>query len=172
MKTLPEQTDSPLGIIRIRPATLEDTENMMALAQAIGLFQPEDLVTFKNRFIDALKGSLGKDHIWITLNTPHLEGAAYYAPEIMAEGTWNLYFIGVHPNAQGKGFGKALLNHVEQSLIKDHQRLLLVETSGEDSFEATRKFYSQNGYELEARIRDFYEPGNDKIIYRKALGGR
>jgi ribosomal protein S18 acetylase RimI-like enzyme len=170
MKMASHKTGSPLESIRIQPATPEDKEGIMALAQATGLFQPEDSDILRSRFTDSLKGTLGENHTWITLNTPSIEGVAYYAPEIMTEGSWNLYFIGVHPNAQGKGYGKTLLNHVEQALIKNQQRLLLIETSGLESFEATRKFYSQNGYELEARIRDFYEHGNDKIIFRKALG--
>jgi ribosomal protein S18 acetylase RimI-like enzyme len=48
-------------------------------------------------------------------------------------------------------------------------RVLLVETSGTPDFERTRAFYRKCGYEEEARIRDFYQAGADKIVYRKAL---
>lgn len=41
--------------------------------------------------------------------------------------------------------------------------------SGLDSFELTRSFYRKNGYDEEARIRDFYRAGDDKIVFRKAL---
>ena len=46
---------------------------------------------------------------------------------------------------------------------------MIVDTSGTDDFAMTRKFYSQNGYEEEARIRDFWADGDDKVIFRKAL---
>jgi ribosomal protein S18 acetylase RimI-like enzyme len=49
------------------------------------------------------------------------------------------------------------------------ERLLLVETSGLASFERTRAFYRKCGYNEEARIRDFYKAGDDKIVYRKGL---
>ena len=49
------------------------------------------------------------------------------------------------------------------------ERLLLVETSGLGSFDLTRQFYRKNGYDEEARIRDYYGPGDDKVIFRKAL---
>ena len=47
--------------------------------------------------------------------------------------------------------------------------MLLVETSGGDEFERTRRFYRTIGYEEEARIRDYYDAGDDKIVFRKAL---
>jgi ribosomal protein S18 acetylase RimI-like enzyme len=48
-------------------------------------------------------------------------------------------------------------------------RLLLVETSGLPAFEGTRGFYRARGYAEEARIRDFYQAGEDKIVFRKLL---
>ena len=38
-----------------------------------------------------------------------------------------------------------------------------------ETFLATRAFYRRNGYDEEARIRDFYGPGEDKIVFWKAL---
>ena len=49
------------------------------------------------------------------------------------------------------------------------ERVLLIETSGLGSFERTRDFYRTQGYDDEARIREFYGAGDDKIIFRKAL---
>ncbi|MGG6268636.1 hypothetical protein ACQ4M3_37730 [Leptolyngbya sp. AN03gr2] len=51
-------------------------------------------------------------------------------------------------------------------------QLGLVETSGTDDFEYVRAFYRKNGYDEEARIREFYCAGADKIIFRKALPQR
>jgi ribosomal protein S18 acetylase RimI-like enzyme len=96
-------------------------------------------------------------------------GIAYIAPERMTEGTWNLYLIAVHPDRQKQGRGKALLGYVEQMLMERGERILLVETAGTDDFEYVREFYRQNGYEQEARIREFYAAGIDKIVFRKAL---
>lgn len=87
----------------------------------------------------------------------------------MTTGTWNLLFIAIHPDYQGQGRGTTLIHHVEQTLMARGVRLLLVETSGVPSFERTRRFYRQRGYEQEARIREFYAAGDDKIVYRKAL---
>ena len=89
----------------------------------------------------------------------------------MTDGTWNLYWIAVHPDHQRRGRGKALLDHVEHWLTEEGHRILLVETAGMDEFDYVRKFYSDQGFEKEARIRDFYEAGVDKVIFRKPLAG-
>lgn len=112
------------------------------------------------------------DDFWLTDDDDRPVAVAYYAPERMTEGTWNLYLIAVHPNYQGQGRGAALLRHVEQTLAARGERLLLVETSGSASFERTRSFYRTCGYDEEARIRDFYQAGEDKIIFRKALAAQ
>ena len=62
-----------------------------------------------------------------------------------------------------------MLHHVEQTLTERGERVLLVETSGTDALERTRTFYLKNGYDEEARIREYYRAGDDKVIYRKAL---
>lgn len=96
---------------------------------------------------------------------------AYAAPERMTAGTWNLYLIAVHPWHQGRGRGTALLRHVERALAMRGTRVLLVETSGLPAFARTRAFYRTNGYVEEARIREFYAAGEDKVVFREALAG-
>jgi hypothetical protein len=54
-------------------------------------------------------------------------------------------------------------------LKKQGGRLLLVETSELADFQRTRSFYHKYGYDEEARIRDFYKAGDDKIVCRKVL---
>ncbi len=48
-------------------------------------------------------------------------------------------------------------------------RVLLIETSSTPQYEATRAFYSVKGYTHEATVRDFYGPGDDKIVFWKLL---
>lgn len=153
----------------IRAATSDDITALLTLAEATGLFQENELEDLRGMVGEHLGGEDEGDNFWIVDEADELLGAAYYAPESFSEGVWNLYFIGVHPTQQGKGKGTALLNYVEADLKAKGERLLLVETSGVGSFELTRTFYRKNGYDEEARIRDFYKPGDDKVIFRKAL---
>ncbi|MCJ8280082.1 MAG: GNAT family N-acetyltransferase [Rivularia sp. ALOHA_DT_140] len=153
----------------IRPAKPDDTETIMNLAQAIGLFEGEELEELGGMLGGYFEDSLGEGHSWVVCDDGGVVGVAYFAPEQYADGVYNLYFIAVHPKYQGKGYGSTIINHVEKTLTENGDRLLLVETSGLPNFEMTRKFYRKQGYEEEARIRDYYKAGDDKIIFRKAL---
>ena len=153
----------------IRYATYDDKKAIIAIAEAINLFNPQELEAFGDLLTEYFDGKLDSDHFWIIYEDGAIMGVAYYAPEPYASGTWNIYFIAVHPQHQGQGYGTKLLSYVEQALTKRGERLLLVETSGLPNFERTRAFYRKQGYEEEARIREFYKAGDDKIIFRKVL---
>ena len=99
-------------------------------------------------------------------------GAAYYAPEPFSDRMWNLYFIAVDPTRQGQGIGGGLLDHVERQLHDagpDAAQVLIVETSSTDQYALTREFYPKQGYVEEARIRRFYGPHDDKVVYWKLV---
>jgi ribosomal protein S18 acetylase RimI-like enzyme len=106
---------------------------------------------------------------WLTLEGASPVALAYCAPERMTEGTWNLLLIAVHPHHQAQGLGAALVRAVEGALLARGARLLLVETSGLPAYVRTRAFYPRCGFTEEARIRDFYQDGEDKIVFRKRL---
>ena len=46
---------------------------------------------------------------------------------------------------------------------------MLIETSSQESYGGTIHFYERSGYELAARIRNFYRVGDDKLIFQKDL---
>ncbi|MGL4460733.1 MAG: GNAT family N-acetyltransferase [Planctomycetia bacterium] len=153
----------------IRPTTSNDAAAILSLGVSTGLFPPDGTDEVAGILDSVLDGNLGPDHVWLTDDEDGPVGTAYYAPEPMTEGVWNLYMIAVHPDRQRQGRGALLVRHVEQSLTTRGARLLLVETSGLAGFERTRAFYRALGFTEEARIRDFYKAGDDKIVFRKSL---
>lgn len=111
--------------------------------------------------------------IWLTLERDAQPVAvAFCEAERMTEGTWNVLAIGVLPALQGRGIGGRLLGALEVQLARRGQRLLIVETSGLPVYEQARRFYRSLGYAQEARIRDFYADGEDKVVFRKVLVAR
>lgn len=153
----------------IRSATRDDQKALMAIAEAINLFSSQELSELGGMLAEYFNSDFDNDHFWLTYDDDKPVGVAYCAPEQYADKTWNLYFIAVHPDRQGEGIGGKLLSYIEQKLAERGDRLLLVETSGLPNFERTRAFYRKHGYDEEARIREFYKAGDDKIIFRKAL---
>ena len=98
-----------------------------------------------------------------------LAGYACYGASPGTLGTYDLYWIAVHPEYQGAGGGSRLLDEVERRLRERAARMLVVETSSRTDYESTRRFYERRGYSLVASLADFYSPGDDRLIYAKRL---
>ena len=94
-----------------------------------------------------------------------------HGPTPGTDRTYDLYWIAVDPALQGAGGGTALLTEVERMLAGDGARMLVVETSSRPEYVATRAFYSRRGYDEAARVRAFYAPGDDRVIFTKRLPG-
>ncbi len=150
---------------KIRSSKPEDLRAIKAVIDATELFPSEYL----DDMFSGKSDPEVKQEFWLSYDDKGVQAVAFCAPEPMTEGTWNLLLIAVHPDLQSEGIGRSLMSRVESILKKLEGRLLLVETSGTDSFVSTRSFYEKIGYETEARIRDYYDAGDDKIIFRKTL---
>jgi ribosomal protein S18 acetylase RimI-like enzyme len=98
-----------------------------------------------------------------------LTGYACYGPTPGTDGTYDLYWIAIHPDAQGAGDGSRLLHEVERRLGERGGRLLVVETSSRESYIGTRRFYERRGYHEAARVSSFYAPSDDRVVYTKRL---
>jgi ribosomal protein S18 acetylase RimI-like enzyme len=101
-----------------------------------------------------------------------LLGYACYGPTPSTEGTFDLYWLAVHSNAQGRGAGRRLIEFVEQQLEARGARMLVAETSSRADYVRTREFYQRAGFAEAARVRDFYAPADDRIIYTTRLAAR
>lgn len=150
---------------KIRTVRREDLPELKAVIDATGLFPGEMLDDMAAPFLEGA----ATDEAWLAYVDGVSLAVAYHAPERMTSGTRNLLLIAVRPDRQSEGIGRALMARVEADLASAGDRILLVETSGLPEFEATRAFYAGLGYDEEARIRDFYQDGEDKIVFRKAL---
>ncbi len=96
-------------------------------------------------------------------------GYTCYGPIACAVGSYDLYWIVVHQDCRGRGLGRWLLGETERRVAAADGRGVYAETSGRAQYEPTRRFYEACGYRCEAALRDFYAPGDDKLIYVKTL---
>jgi GNAT superfamily N-acetyltransferase len=150
----------------IRVINKNDLEELKTVIETSGLF-PSDLL--EGMMSDFFTNAATQD-IWLTkLINEKPVAIAYCAPERLTAGTYNLYLIAVHKDMQGKGIGRELMNYIETLLKSEGNRVLLVETSGLPEFELTRKFYDNCNYNREAIIRDFYDEGEDKVVFWKKI---
>jgi ribosomal protein S18 acetylase RimI-like enzyme len=158
----------------VRAATAADTDHIKQLALDNHMFEPDELGDFDEMLTGFLDGSLDGHH-WIVASdagSDTVVAAAYYAPEPFADRMWNLYFIATDPGQHGTGAGTTLIEHVEgqlRDLGDEAARTLIVDTSSVGDYEQARGFYGRRGFVEEARIREFYGPGDDKVTFWKRL---
>lgn len=150
----------------VRPTVQDDIIGLQGVLDATELF-PADMLP------DMIRGFLSDAEsadIWLTCEMDgEAVGFCYAVPEALAEGAWNMLAIAVLPTVQGRGFGGAIVAHLETVLRERQQRILIADTSGTDAFAPTRAFYQKHGYREEARIRDFWADGDEKIVFWKSL---
>lgn len=96
-------------------------------------------------------------------------GYACYGPIGCTVGSFDLYWIAVRDAARGQGLGRRLLREVERRIAALDGRRIYIETSSRELYEPTRAFYLRCGYTEEARLADFYAPGDAKVIYSRAV---
>ena len=157
----------------IRAAAADDVEQIRMLALDNAMFEPDEMEGFDEQLQGYLDGAL-EGHQWLVATGPagEVEGAAFYAPEPFGDRVWNLYFLAVRPSRQGRGVGASIIRHVEQSLTaagEDAARVLIVETSSQNAYAGARRFYTREGFDTEAVIREFYGPDDHKFVFWKSL---
>lgn len=117
-----------------------------------------------------LNDSAQKDYYFITAIQDDVPaGYACYGPRPLTEGVHDLYWIVVDEKRMGTGIGRALVTKTEEILRSKGARMLVAETSGLAAYGGTRQFYLRCGFAEEARIREFYKPGDDIVFYVKRL---
>jgi GNAT superfamily N-acetyltransferase len=156
--------------LEISVPTAADGQSLIGLVSGIELFEPDDVKTIKELWTEFVtKGEQSWYHFLVARAGVEIRGFACYGRRPLTENSFDLYWIGVGQQFQDQGIGKKLLFRVEDEIRKLGGRLLIIETAGKPIFEPTRQFYLRAGYDLEARIRDFYSPGDNLEIFTKHL---
>lgn len=156
----------------IRPVLPGDTDTLKELTAGTGVFKPHEVEALDEVLADYHARCADSEHVALVAEDGgHVVGYVYYAPDIMTDRTWYIYWIAVTKATQAKGIGSALMRHVEDDIRRRQGRILLLETSSMPHSELTRKFYRKQGYAVAGVIKDFYSDGDDMVIFRKRLLG-
>jgi ribosomal protein S18 acetylase RimI-like enzyme len=151
--------------INVGPLSPQHRSRIEAIVRATGVFNEDEIgvaleVFDKTSEYECL-GAFDGDS---------LVGYVCFGATPSTDRTYDLYWIAVHPEAQRFGVGATLMSEVEQRLWQRRARLVVVETSSRDDYAPTRRFYHKRGYQETARLRDFYAPGDDRVVLTKRVG--
>ena len=135
----------------------------------------QHLVIFRNGIfgrVMALEGIIQtteRDEFIMAEHYGRLAGYACFGPIPATAASYDLYWIAVPPDFQGKGLGRRLLKEVEKRISSAGGKRSYVDTSQRVQYASTRAFYESSGYRLETVLEDFYGQGEHKAIYCKKL---
>ncbi len=156
--------------LSIRPMVEADKPHIIEAVEATDMFTGEEVDVAEELIDIYLTKKDQKDYIIFVADLAgRPAGYVCYGPTPAAEGTFDLYWIAVAPELHKRGIGKRLLKYTEEEVSRKAGRLVVIETSSQPKYKATQDFYLRNGYAIEARIKDFYRDGDDRLIFTKRL---
>lgn len=149
----------------IRP---DDRVEVRRLAEAAGVFSHVEIETAVELVDDRLGRGESSDYRFVFADRDgRTLGYACYGPIPLTAQSYDLYWIVVDKEHQRRGIGRLLLEKSEELVRQSGGRRIYVETSGRAQYAPTRDFYLRLGYRLDALLKDFYAPGDDKAIFVK-----
>src|SRR6266550_5084508 len=158
----------------IRPMTAADRSGVFRILENAGNFTPEEVATALELIDEWLE--LGGHSGYLTYvmesvseESSEVLGYACFGPTPLTESTYDLYWIAVDKSKHRGGVGKRLLKFAEDEITRRGGEMLLVETSSQETYDGTIQFYEKTGYELVGKIKEYYKPGDDKLVFAKKL---
>jgi ribosomal protein S18 acetylase RimI-like enzyme len=148
-----------------------DKSVVMELIEATAFFRREEVHVAEELIDVYLNHPDQKDYDVVVIEGDEHEVAGYltWGGTPMAVGTYDLYWMAVSPRHQGKGYGRKLVEWLEARVKEIGGRLIIIETSSTPIYEPTRRFYLGLNYREIARIPDYYQDGDDRVIYIKRV---
>ena len=158
----------------IRPLVAADRSGVFRILENAGNFTPEEVGTALELIDEWLELGEHSGYLTYVLESQGEEGSemlgyACFGPTPLTESTYDLYWIAVDKSKHRGGVGKRLLKFAEEEIARRGGSMLLVETSSQETYGGTIQFYEKTGYELVGKIKEYYKPGDDKLIFMKKL---
>jgi len=153
-------------------AVPEDVKQIGVLVEATGFFRPDEIEIAGELVQEHLEKGPDKSGYYFVIASKNgrVIGYGCYGPIPCTLTSYDIYWVAVSPEFQGKGLGKIILTEMERLIFEAKGKKAYVETSTQTRYASTRSFYERCGYRCEVVLDDFYEPGDGKAVYSKTMG--
>jgi len=152
----------------IRLLESSDREKIRSIVTAVGNFNPTEIEIAMELVDESLADPESGYFVYVLQNDGgEICGYVCFGPTPLTDHAFDFYWLAVDPKWQGKGYGSELIRFVEREVRDRGGKLLVLETSSLESYRRTVQVYRRLGYEQSAQIKDFYRPGDDKLIFVK-----
>jgi D-alanine-D-alanine ligase len=148
----------------------KDREAVGRLVRETGFFSEEEVAIAAELVDERLaKGEASGYFFLFAEEEGHLLAYTCFGPIPGSVHSYDLYWIAVEPDAQGRDLGKKLMAGSERIMAERGARRVYADTSSRPQYEPTRAFYRSCGYTQEALLTDFYAADDGKVIFVKTL---
>ncbi|MBN2172635.1 MAG: GNAT family N-acetyltransferase [Bacteroidales bacterium] len=155
--------------IRTEPVK-KDSQAIRKMVADTGFFRTDEIEIAVELVDERLEKSLESGYLFFLAETDNiLVGYTCYGLIPCSLLSWDLYWIVTRREYQGKGIGATLLKLTEEDIKNRGGKNVVIETSSKDLYKSTQQFYYSNGYTLKGRYEDFYDYGDDKLVYIKRM---
>ena len=149
--------------------TADDVARVRSLVASTGFFNAAEVEVATGLIADRLtKGLRSGYHFILAERGETLVGYACYGPIHGTRNSFELFWIAVAPEEQGRGLGAEVYARAEAAMAEAGAIRIYADTSSSDRYAGTRDFYQRMGFREGARLPDFYAPGDGKIVFVKA----
>ncbi len=143
-----------------------------SITDSAGVFYPEEIDIAEELARENLARGAEESgyHFLVAERDGEVCGYTCYGSIPGARRRFDLYWIAVAEPFKSMGAGKALMARTEERIFSSGGAKIYVETSSRPPYIPARAFYRRCGYIQEAVLRDYYDDGDDKVIFVKAFG--
>ena len=155
----------------------EDVAQIREITLSSGFFSAEEIAIAEEVALEGLKKGPVSGYEFIFADgcrqdASKTAGFACYGKIPGTADSFDLYWLAVHQKNRAQGIGRQLITMVETCVASRNGRKLFAETSSRDQYVSSRGFYRVCGYKEEARIKDYYQQGEDQVVFSKVLLGQ
>lgn len=148
-----------------------DVESVRSITRSSGFFSPEEVLVAIELVEERLNKGVGSGYQFVFAERDgRVVGYACFGHIPCTRSSYDLYWIAVHDGMRRHGLGTELLKRSERRIAEQGGTRIYVETSSRAQYESTRAFYTGRGYGVDAVMKDFYAPGDDKVVFLKTVG--
>lgn len=145
-----------------------DREHIFSLTAATGFFSEAEIAVAVELADDKLANGAESTYRFIFAEIAgQTVGYSCYGPIPCTISSFDLYWIAVHPDFQGRGIGRRILRETEKQIVSSGGTRIYVDTAGREQYRPTRDFYASCGYRQAAVLDHFYAPADAKVIFLK-----
>lgn len=147
-----------------------DVVPLRALVSETDMFAPAEVDVALELVAERLENGAASGYEFLIAESGNrIIGFACFGRTPATVGTVDLYWIVVAADWQGRGIGHVLLERVERAAKSMGGVRLFVETSSQQKYVPTRRFYGRAGFQKVAELPNYYRSGDNNVVYTKSI---